>query len=337
MAEEQEDDEIFVYMGGDQVVPDDVRRVRIDKSVKIIIERAFEHRQHLIDVEFHDGIKTIGNWAFHCCRSLRSVKLLGVRVIKLGAFASCSGLADVEDVEFGDKLETIEGRAFQHCTSLRSLTMPSVRNIGLLAFNNCEKLTDLEFGEELETIKRHAMCSCLSLRRITIPLKDDLIEDDVFYSCPNLATVNLVGGIHNATASLHLEEWRNEMKGEINRINQVLPDTVAQEKTPVIQQWMRSFIRQFDHYKNEHKALLKEATSLLELALWKAKIEKNEEDALGDVITKKAKIDVQSKRSESRITSEANSIIKNFKRSENRITSGANIVIKNVLPFLELK
>jgi len=64
---------------------------------------------------------------------------------------------------------------------------------------------------------------------------------------------------------------------------------------------------------------LKEATALLELALWKAKIEENEEDSLGDVKAEKAKIDIQSK------------------RSERRITSGANIVIKNVLPFLELK
>ena len=36
MAEAHEaDDEIFVYMGGDQVVPDDVIRVKIDRSSKL--------------------------------------------------------------------------------------------------------------------------------------------------------------------------------------------------------------------------------------------------------------------------------------------------------------
>eukprot|EP00985_Skeletonema_marinoi_P016257 scaffold8676_cov139-Skeletonema_marinoi.AAC.4 len=48
------------------------------------------------------------------------------------------------------------------------------------------------------------------------------------------------------------------------------------------------------HFKAEHIRLLKEAATLLELALWKAKIEENEEDALWDVIAKKAKIDIQS-------------------------------------------
>jgi len=56
---ENVDGEIFVYMGGDQVVPDDVVRVRIDKSVKIITSQAFEHRRRLIYVEFHDGIEII--------------------------------------------------------------------------------------------------------------------------------------------------------------------------------------------------------------------------------------------------------------------------------------
>ena len=107
------------------------------------------------------------------------------------------------------------------------------------------------------------------------------------------------------------------MKGEINRINQVLPDTVAQEKGAEIRDWIRSVIRRIDHYKTEHKAILKEATTLLELALWKAKIEEKEDH--GEVKPKRVKIDTQSK------------------RNERRITSGANIVIKNVLPFLELK
>jgi len=106
-----DDDEIFVYVGGDQVVPDGVRRVRIDKSVKIIPSEAFQNRLSLIYVEFHDDIERIEVWAFHCCESLRRVKLLGVKVIEMAAFLCCSGLTEVE---FGDKLETIERLAFAH-------------------------------------------------------------------------------------------------------------------------------------------------------------------------------------------------------------------------------
>eukprot|EP00985_Skeletonema_marinoi_P011259 scaffold5329_cov126-Skeletonema_marinoi.AAC.14 len=154
--------------------------------------------------------------------------------------------------------------------------MPSVTIIEAYAFSSCKQLTDLDLPEALETIERSAFFKCIALRRIAMPLKDDMIGDDAFYNCTNL-TVDLVGEIHNTVASLHLDSWRSEMKDEINRINQVLPDTSAAEKTAVIQQWIRAVIRRLDHYKVEHKALLKEATTLLELALWKADLNVKEE------------------------------------------------------------
>jgi hypothetical protein len=78
-------DEIFIYTGGEQVLPRNVRRVRIDKSVKIIPARAFQYRCSLIYVEFHDGIEIIDKWAFTYCDSLRLIKLLGVKVIEMAA------------------------------------------------------------------------------------------------------------------------------------------------------------------------------------------------------------------------------------------------------------
>ena len=101
------------------------------------------------------------------------------------------------------------------------------------------------------------------------------------------------------------------MMGEINRINEVLP-TITAGKTEAIQQWMESVINRLDHYKNEHLNLLKEATTLLELALWKTELgdnSKNGNIAMDPLLA----------------------------RAENRVTSGADVVIKNVLPFLALK
>eukprot|EP00985_Skeletonema_marinoi_P025567 scaffold18912_cov80-Skeletonema_marinoi.AAC.1 len=268
----QADDEAFVYIGGDQVVPMDVVRVRIDKSVKIIPRDAFCNRQRLIYVEFHDGIEIVEKWAFTCCSSLRSVKLLGVKIIESGAFISCVVLAQVE---FSNKLETIEQGAFQYCHSLTRIRMPSVKTIGQQSFDNCLEMTDLELPEGLETIERYAFHNCNRLRRIAVPLKVDMIDANVFAFCLNLTTVDLVGGIHRTIASLHLEGWRNEMRGEINRINQVLHVTFR-EKTAAIQQWIQSVISRIDHYKAEHKSLLKDATTLLELALWKANLDDNE-------------------------------------------------------------
>ena len=192
---------------------------------------------------------------------------------------------------------------------------------------------ELEFGEELETIGRGAFWGS-KLRRIAIPLKNEMVQlDDLveaynqFRGCNNLTTVDLVGGIHKTVSSLHLESWRNEMNGEIQKINQILPGTAHDEKTDEIAQWIRTVIIRIYIYKAEHRELLKKATTLLELALWKIKLADFTADddkkcsavSVTESTAKKAKIDV----------GEA--------RKEARITSGANIIVKNVLPYLKME
>jgi hypothetical protein len=316
-AEEEGVDEIFVYTGGEQAVPDGVRRVRVHRSVKIIPQMAFRfrHSRLIYYVELHDEIDIIERYAFDKCISLRRIKLLGVKVVEFRAFNNCTFLADVE---FGNKLEVIEQWAFVHCNSLRSITMPSVRNIGAWAFSECEQLTDLGLPEALETVGEYAFAGCPSLRSIAMPLKDNMLEYGVFNGCPNLTSVALVGEIHKIIASLHLESWRNDMREEIDRINQILSNTPVWEKTVAIQRWIRSVIRLLEQYKSEHHALLKEATSLLELALWKA----NLYDKEGGIFQQE----------------EVRSTRRQIKRARKElcITSGAIIVIKNVLPFLVL-
>ena len=113
------------------------------------------------------------------------------------------------------------------------------------------------------------------------------------------------------------------MVEEIQRINQILPSTGPDDKTNVIRQWIQSVISKINHYKAEHRALLKEVAKLLELALWKSKLADFTADddkcSAEEKAAKKAKIDV----------GEA--------RKEARITSGADIIIKNVLPYLKME
>ena len=110
------------------------------------------------------------------------------------------------------------------------------------------------------------------------------------------------------------------MNTEINRINQVLPNTSVREKTDAIQRWMESVMDKLDHYKLEHYRYVKEGISLLELALWKAKLGEKEDDSV-EGRTKKAKVDAGAE----------------SYRRDKRITCGADMVIKNVLPFLQLE
>jgi hypothetical protein len=126
-------------------------------------------------------------------------------------------------------------------------------------------------------------------------------------------------GIHKTISSLLLKRWRDEMNQEIDRINQDLPHTVANEKTDAIRLWIESVINRMEHYKAEHNTLLKEDMTQLELALWKVKLDENDDDNSNlKVQAKKAKFDVESM------------------RNERRIMSGADIIIHNVIPFLQL-
>ena len=105
---------------------------------------------------------------------------------------------------------------------------------------------------------------------------------------------------------------------EINRINQVLPNTPADDKTEEIHRWMDSVIDKIDHNRAEHYRYVEEGITLLELALWKTKLEEKEEHA-AEGRTEKGKVDAESA------------------RLQRRVTCGADIVIKNVLPFLKLE
>jgi hypothetical protein len=312
------DNDIFVYMGGDQEVPRHVTHVRVHKSVKIISREAFEYYNNLVSIEMHDGVEIIEEYAFHECPSLRNIKLLGVRVIEMGAFWGCTML---EDVEFGNKLDTIGFEAFRS-TALRNVKLTKVRSIETCAFWGCKQLTDVELSEDLQRIGGAALAYCPRLRRVVIPLKDNLLGNDyVFCECEDLSTIDLVGGIHKTVSSLLLESWRNEMNDEIDRINQELPNTPHTHinKTVVTQQWMERVIQRIDHYKSEHCELLKEAMTLLELALWKA----NLDDNVGYAAAREGVRVTRGQRKRA--------------RKDRCITSGASVVIKNVLPFLTLE
>ncbi len=328
MADHAAGDDIFVYTGGR--APQHVVNAIIDESVDKIDDEAFRNNLNLKSVVCHDGLLKVGKWAFGECVSLQHIKMPGVKIIEHYAFYRCTNL---KDVEFGDKLETVGGSAFEGCTSPQRVKLPKVKNIGAGAFTN-SGVQDAEFCEDLETIGSGAFWRS-KLRRIAIPLKDGMFQLNdrhgiytQFDDCPNLTTVVLVGGIHKTVASLHLESWRNEMNEEIQRINQILPSTDEYEKAAEIAQWIRSVIIRIYIYKAEHRELLREATALLELALWKIKLAGFTADddkkcsvvSVAENAAKKAEIDDHEDA-----------------RKEARITSGADIIVKNVLPYLKME
>ena len=316
------DGDIFVYRGGRAPQHVHVTHARIDKSINEIEEDAFDECVHLLQVDTHDGLRKIGRMAFYYCDSLRRINLKSVVQIDEQAFYSCIRL---ESVEFGDRLETIGTSAFSGCP-LKHLKLPSLITIGRLAFDDCRDLIDIELSERIEIIGALAFWGCDRLQRIAVPLKRDLFVYDTnneeynqFDDCHRLTTVDLVGGIHKTVASLHMELWTTEMIEEINRINKVLPIIHADDKTNEIIQWMDSVMDKMNHYKAEHLRYVKEGVTLLELALWKAKLDEKEGCECEEGRTKKAEVHVENA------------------RKDKRMICGADMVINNVLPFLQLE
>jgi len=273
MAAEGGDIVRFTYTGADgEIIPRDATHVFVD--VAIIPARAFDEHPSIVEVICHDKVEKIGRLAFYNCPRLKGVIIPGVKIVEWGAFISCAALTDVKC----DKLEIIGGWAFNYCRSLRSINLPSAEIVENYAFTCCVALTDVKFSSKLERIEQGTFNNCPTLERITIPLKDGMITmDNIFMECESLNHVDLVEGeeLRETIAALHFEEWKNDMNGEINSINQILPNADAGEgdynnvgeKAQEIRRWIRSVLGRILHYQAEHQRVLDVAVTTLVLAL----------------------------------------------------------------------
>ena len=264
----------FIYRGGGpDVVPRDSTHVIIHESVTVIPEEVFRWHPNIVEVSCHAGVEIISMDAFYRCPRLKRVVMPGVEDIWSWAFHGCKVMTHIEC----DNLRFIEESAFDECTSLVSINLQSAKVIERYAFDSCSTMTEAIFGKNLKSVREGAFVECRALERVVIPLKNGLMtHDDIFQGCENLKRVDLVEAevLREMVATLHLEKWRDDMTEEIESINRTLPDAdpgscnecEVGQKAIVIREWMARTLMKIIDYKAQHRHLMNEATTVLQLA-----------------------------------------------------------------------
>ena len=203
-----------------------------------------------------DGLKKIGQFAFQSCTSLQSIAIpSSVTEIEKYAFINCNSLREVVVSE--GLLKKIRSSVFQTCMSLQRITIPAtVDKIEQFAFMNCSTLREVVLCEHLPKISKDAFIGCTSLRRFSF-LSLSTRLNNVIQSGQK--------GIEAKMDDIPAVEWRG---GEfiIPSIRQEIENQwrIVETFVEVDEEKLTTVKRLIRHYE------IKEATTLFELALWKA-------------------------------------------------------------------
>ena len=246
--------EVFQYTGNGQRAPKDVVSVVFHPSVAKAEDRAFLFCKSLRQVVLNEGLETIGGCSFPKCETLERITLPStVTEIGSNAFNCCSNL---KEVVLNDGLETIGGYAFANCRSLESITLPSsVVEIGSMAFRNCFRLSEVVCSERLPEIKSFTFDGCLALERFTFPNISSRLDSII--QAGQVGVQNKIQQYMNRS----IIEWR---RGSTIYIPM---EITRRDGWALVQQHVHQIIKWIKYYE------MKEATTLFELALWKARID----------------------------------------------------------------
>lgn len=245
----------FVFRAGEEV-PDGATQLLIDGSVSNLRcgelpAFAFRGRSGLMEIAIEAGVKAIGEAAFCGCRSLMALKL-------------------------GDGVATIGSYAFGNCVSLGDVTLPaSVTEIRGEAFYGCKSLTMFRLRRGVLMIGERAFNGCHSLDQLAVPAKALLVIND--WGPPSFQLADRLNPTSRQLQVIIISDClgfmsETEMAGFKRTIISILGE--------------RFHLEGCEGWKEKHeqlRALLvlhelryrKEASTLLELALWKVKIEED--------------------------------------------------------------
>jgi hypothetical protein len=140
------------------------------------------------------GCKSLGNYAFFECETLRRVTLPeGLEEIGVRAFADCDALTEIK---LPASLASIRENAFVDCDYLTDVVFEGeeLETIGVNAFYNCVSIKEIKLSASLATLPASCFANCVSLE--TVEMKGvKKVEKNAFRNCPALVSANAADGV----------------------------------------------------------------------------------------------------------------------------------------------
>ena len=166
-----------VFISGDYSMSNSgLKTINFPASLQEIRSMAFYECTSLSgNLEFNEGLTTIGFDAFGYCESITGVKLPNSLTSLEGrAFEFCTGITSFI---FGSGITSLESNAVRGLHSLEYLYLPatitSVQGFGIY---ECENLKTLVIASETRiSFPQYTLESCPSIERICVP--EDLVDD----------------------------------------------------------------------------------------------------------------------------------------------------------------
>jgi hypothetical protein len=287
--------DVFVYTGAGCSVPKDVVRVKFDPSALKVAAEAFFNCKNLREVVINDGLQKIGMYAFCNCTSLQGITLPS-SITEIGnyAFNSCVNL---REVVLNDGLQKIGWNAFENCDLLHSIALPSsITEICDEAFFDCHNLREVVLNDGLQKIGNEAFWYCESLQSISVPFTVAEIGNYAFLGCRSLQEIILHEGLGkigdrafedcrsvevfrfpSSRLSAIAGKWA-DLNNKLNEIRSVVQWEGGELFVPTAamedgNNWdsIKTILCRIKGLVSYYE--MKEATTIIELALWKSKLD----------------------------------------------------------------
>ena len=170
-----------------------ITSVNIPGGVKVIHECTFENCSSLVNVEFSEGLATIGGGSFRAAGITNADFPSSLKEIGDEAFAHCGGLVTIS---MKPNLTTIGLGAFSYCSALKSIETPSsVTTVMGAAFARCENLETAIFSEGLKNLGEWAFGESMMLKSVYLPSTLKTLGGSAFSDCRSLEKVTIGDGI----------------------------------------------------------------------------------------------------------------------------------------------